>query len=185
VSGASQGPRQQSIEETQMPAQESPGGRRIVVGIDGSGSSVSALRWAIWQAGLAAAAVDAVIAWHYPDLAASGMAVGTIKPAYGFFRESAGKIVADAVSSTLDPASDVPVRARVAQGHAAQVLLDAPPAPQSGSGPPPARNPHPRAKFSGQRDRPARRLIWPSSGCRGLAAQRYLRRPSDGNGGTP
>jgi hypothetical protein len=182
VSGASQGPRQQSIEETQMPAQESPGGPRIVAGIDGSGSSVSALRWAIWQAGLAGAAVDAVIAWHYPDLAASGMAVGAVEPAYGFW-EGAGKVVADAVSSSLDPASDVPVRARVGQGRAARVLLDAPPAPQSGSGSPPARNPHSRAKFSGQRDRPARRLIWPSSGCRGLAAQRYLRRPSDGNGG--
>ena len=61
------------------------------------------------------AAVDAVIAWHYPDLAASGygMAAVAIESADDF-RESAGKIVADAISSTLDPASDVPVRARVA-----------------------------------------------------------------------
>jgi nucleotide-binding universal stress UspA family protein len=110
-----------------MPAQESPGGRRIVAGIDGSRSSVSVLRWAIRQAGLTGATVDAVIAWHYPDLAGFGgygMAVGDIEPAFDF-RESAEKIVADAISSTLDPASDVPVRARVAQGHAAHVLLDA------------------------------------------------------------
>jgi nucleotide-binding universal stress UspA family protein len=107
-----------------MPAQESPVGRRIVAGIDGSESSVSALRWAIRQAGLTGAAVDAVIAWHYPDLAASGMAVGYIEPDYSF-QESAGKIVADAITSALDPAGDVPVRARVAQGHAAWVLLDA------------------------------------------------------------
>src|ERR1035438_2141569 len=61
-----------------------------------------------------------------PRIVASGYGMGTgvIEPACDF-RESAGKIVADAISSTLDPASDVPVRARVAQGHAAQVLLAA------------------------------------------------------------
>jgi nucleotide-binding universal stress UspA family protein len=69
--------------------------------------------------------VDAVIAWHYPDLASSGMAVGAIEPGYAFFQENAEKIAADAVSSTLNPASDVPVRARVTEGRAAQVLLDA------------------------------------------------------------
>jgi nucleotide-binding universal stress UspA family protein len=108
-----------------MPARENPVSPRIVAGIDGSESSASALRWAIRQAALTGAAVDAVIAWHYPDLASSGMAVGAVEPTYGFFRENAEKIAADAVSSTVDPASDVPVSARVAQGHAAQVLLDA------------------------------------------------------------
>ena len=107
-----------------MPAQENPASPRIVAGVDGSESSASALRWAIRQAALTGAAVDAVIAWHYPDLAASGMVVGAVVPVYDF-REIAEKIAADAVSSTLDPASDVPVRARVVQGHAAQVLLDA------------------------------------------------------------
>jgi nucleotide-binding universal stress UspA family protein len=109
-----------------MPAQESPGGPRIVAGVDGSESSASALRWAIRQAGLTGATVDAVIAWHYPDLASSGygMAAVAIESADDF-RESAEKIAADAISSTLDPASYVPVSARVTQGHAAQVLLDA------------------------------------------------------------
>jgi nucleotide-binding universal stress UspA family protein len=107
-----------------MTAQDSTAGPRIVAGVDGSDSSVSALRWAIGQAGLTGAAVDAVIAWHYPDLAASGMVVGGLEPTYGF-QESAQKVVADAINSALDPASDVPVRARVAQGHAAQVLLEA------------------------------------------------------------
>ena len=107
-----------------MAAQENPVSPRIVAGIDGSESSASALRWAIGQAWLTGATVDAVIAWHYPDLATSGMAVGSMEPTYGFFRENAEKIVADAISS-VDPASDVAVSARVAQGHAAQVLLDA------------------------------------------------------------
>jgi nucleotide-binding universal stress UspA family protein len=108
-----------------MPGQENPVSPRIVAGIDGSESSASALRWAIRQAALTGAAVDAVIAWHYPDLASSGIAVGAVEPTYEFFRENAEKIAADAISSTLDPASDVQVSARVAQGHAAQVLLDA------------------------------------------------------------
>jgi nucleotide-binding universal stress UspA family protein len=108
-----------------MPDEENTVSPRIVAGIDGSESSASALRWAIRQAALTGATVDAVIAWHYPDLAASGIAVGAVEPTYGFFRENAEKIAADAISSTLDPASDVPVSARVVQGHAAQVLLDA------------------------------------------------------------
>ncbi len=109
-----------------MPAQENPSGPRIVAGIDGSESSISALRWAIQQATLTGASVDAVIAWRYPDLAASGYGMASVPiESPDDFREGAGKIVTDAISSTLDPASDVPVHARVAQGHAAQVLLDA------------------------------------------------------------
>jgi nucleotide-binding universal stress UspA family protein len=115
------------IEETQMPAQENPSSPRIVAGVDGSESSVSALRWAIRQAGLTGASVDAVIAWHYPDLAASGgygLAPTGVGTGYDF-PESAQKIVTDAISNALDPASDVRVRARVGEGNAARVLLDA------------------------------------------------------------
>jgi nucleotide-binding universal stress UspA family protein len=110
-----------------MPVQEQAGGPRIVAGVDGSPSSVSALRWAVGQAGLTGASVDAVMAWHYPDLAASGgygLAAGAIEPRYDF-REAAEKFVAEAIASGLDPASDVRVRARVAEGNPARVLLDA------------------------------------------------------------
>jgi nucleotide-binding universal stress UspA family protein len=107
-----------------MPAQEEPARPRIVVGVDGSKSSNGALRWAIRQAEVTGAAVDAVNAWHYPDMAGSGMAAGGMVPTYDP-REIAAKVAADAVSGALDPASEVPVRARIAQGGAAQVLLDA------------------------------------------------------------
>ncbi len=107
-----------------MPAQENSAKSRIVVGVDGSKSSDSALRWAIRQAGVTGAAVDAVNAWYYPDMAGAGMAAGGMVPTYDP-REIAAKIAADAVSSALDPASEVPVRTRIAQGNAAQVLLDA------------------------------------------------------------
>jgi nucleotide-binding universal stress UspA family protein len=39
---------------------------RIVVGVDGSEGSKSALRWAARQAGFTGAALQAVIAWEYP-----------------------------------------------------------------------------------------------------------------------
>ncbi len=38
----------------------------IVVGVDGSPSSRTALRWAVRQAELTSATVDALIAWQYP-----------------------------------------------------------------------------------------------------------------------
>ena len=39
---------------------------RIVVGIDGSESSKAALAWAVRQAGLTGATVEAITAWRYP-----------------------------------------------------------------------------------------------------------------------
>jgi nucleotide-binding universal stress UspA family protein len=109
-----------------MPACEQADGPRIVAGVDGSPSSLSALRWAVGQAGLTGASVDAVIAWHYPAAAGSGgygMAVGSAGP--DDFREIAEKIVADATSRIPGLSGDVRVHARVAEGNAARVLLDA------------------------------------------------------------
>ena len=40
--------------------------QRIVAGVDGSPSSRAALAWAIQQAELTGATVEAVIAWHWP-----------------------------------------------------------------------------------------------------------------------
>jgi hypothetical protein len=53
-------------QEQRMPGQELPAGPRIVAAVDGSPSSMSALRWAVRQAGLNGATVDAVTAWIYP-----------------------------------------------------------------------------------------------------------------------
>jgi nucleotide-binding universal stress UspA family protein len=111
-------------EGQQMPGQEHRTRPRIVAGVDGSPSSVSALRWAIWQAGLTGAAVDAVIAWHYPPAGGYGWAPTGMEGGFGF-EENAEKVLADAISAAASAGSDVPVRARVAEGIPAQVLLDA------------------------------------------------------------
>ena len=105
-----------------MQTQEHHTGSRVVAGVDGSPSSVSALRWAIGQAALTGAAVDAVIAWHYPVAGGFGWTpVGT--EASFDFKENSAKVLADAISAAGP--GDVPVRARVVEGDPAQVLLDA------------------------------------------------------------
>jgi nucleotide-binding universal stress UspA family protein len=108
-----------------MPGQEHHTGPRIVAGVDGSPSSLSALRWAIRQAALTGAAVDAVIAWYYPA-ATVGYGWAPTGTDAGFdFRETAEKVLADAIASAVGPGSNVRVRARVVEGNPAQVLLDA------------------------------------------------------------
>jgi nucleotide-binding universal stress UspA family protein len=109
-----------------MPGQEHHTGARIVTGVDGSPSSISALRWAIRQAGLTGATVDAVTAWHYPVVAggAYGLAPALMVGAFDF-RENAESVLADAISRAVDPGSAVPVRPVAVEGNSAEVLLAA------------------------------------------------------------
>ena len=118
-----------------MPAQELSAEEygtepRIVAGIDGSDSSLSALRWAIRQARLTGAAVDAVAAWHYPA-AGGGFGYVPMGSSETFdFQEITKKVLADAIGraveeGTLEAGRDVRVRAHVVEGNAAQVLVDA------------------------------------------------------------
>jgi len=108
-----------------MPRQEDRTESRIVVGVDGSSSSLSALRWAIRQAGLTGAIVDAVIAWHYPVATGGyGWAPTTIVASYDF-EENAEKILAEAISEVDVPGNLVPVRPVIAEGNPARALLDA------------------------------------------------------------
>ena len=108
-----------------MSVQEYGSQPRIVAGVDGSDSSLSALRWAVRQAGLTGAAVDAVAAWHYP-VAAGGFGYVPMGTGEDYdFKEITEKALADAISSTVDPGSGVRVRGHVIEGNAAQVLLDA------------------------------------------------------------
>jgi len=53
---------------------------RIVVGVDGFESSKAALRWAIHQAKLTGAVVDAVTTWHIPP--GSGLVPAADMPDY-------------------------------------------------------------------------------------------------------
>jgi nucleotide-binding universal stress UspA family protein len=100
-------------------------GRRIVVGVDGSTSSRAALAWAVRQADMTGAEVDAVIAWHYPVMVGGVpfAPIGALDTAdYGDF---AAKVLSDAVSEIVEPDGRVKVSLTVRQGIAAQVLLEA------------------------------------------------------------
>jgi nucleotide-binding universal stress UspA family protein len=106
-----------------MPEQQTQNGDRIVAGVDGSAASLAALRWAIRQAELTGGTVDAVIAWESPAVAGLGWGAAMVDDTD--YAEFAAKTVNDAITTVTDPASRVRVRPIVAEGNAAQVLLDA------------------------------------------------------------
>jgi nucleotide-binding universal stress UspA family protein len=93
--------------------------RRIVVGVDGFESSKAALRWAIHQARLTGAVVEAVTAWHVP--AGTAWVPPTDVPDY---RNDALSVLGEALAEmcTVDP--DVQVYPRVVAGRAGQVLVE-------------------------------------------------------------
>src|ERR1700722_9479493 len=106
-----------------MSAASTNGAPRIVVGVDGSPSSRTALRWAIRQANFTNGAVDAVLAWQIPMvLQCYGMA-----PIYveedGSFEENAKKTIETVISEEVEPADSERVRSLVINGHPAEVLL--------------------------------------------------------------
>ncbi|MGW7444059.1 universal stress protein [Kitasatospora sp. NPDC054795] len=94
---------------------------RIVVGVDGSTTSRSALAWAARQAGLTGDSVDAVIAWQYPvGYGAPSAAVPDFDVA-----GNARQALAEAVAEAAAEAPQVEIRQHVVQGHPAAVLLRA------------------------------------------------------------
>ena len=97
---------------------------RIVAGVDGSPSSIMALRWAVRQAELTGGTVDAVISWEFP-IYAGGMGWAPASPIDGTdYSELADKALSVAVAE-VSPPPGVTVRLVVVEGNAAQVLLDA------------------------------------------------------------
>ena len=95
----------------------------IVVGVDGSPSAIKALEWAIGQAALTHASVEAVIAWHYPNSYGVPLADGTD------YSELAAETLAKAIATARNARPEgaegaVEISSFVAEGHAAQILLD-------------------------------------------------------------
>jgi nucleotide-binding universal stress UspA family protein len=97
---------------------------RIVVGVDGSDDSVTALRWAFEEAHLRDATVDVIHSWHYPYVGDHPLFV-----AYGVTHEvleEAGQAVLDqSIAHAGPPPAGVELQPSLAQGGAATVLLEA------------------------------------------------------------
>jgi nucleotide-binding universal stress UspA family protein len=94
---------------------------RIVVGIDGSQASRLALRWAVRQAELTGATVDAIHTWDMP--AFYGVVPVTVNP--DELEKAAEEVVASTVLDVVGAHPPVSVRSRVAQGNPAAVLIRA------------------------------------------------------------
>jgi nucleotide-binding universal stress UspA family protein len=93
---------------------------RIVVGIDGSGPSAQALRWAVALAKLTGQQVHGVSAWTPPTAYGWGPIIDDTD-----WEDNARVVLAEAVKEALDDADAALVRQDVVHGHPAQVLLDA------------------------------------------------------------
>ncbi len=93
-------------------------GHKIVVGVDGSTGSSRAVRWALTEAGLRHAAVEALYAWQYPPVGSF-----LIGPHQGY-RTQAGEVVEAARSlGRTAPAIEFAARDRLAP--AVPALVDA------------------------------------------------------------
>jgi nucleotide-binding universal stress UspA family protein len=93
-------------------------GYRIVVGVDGSPSSATALRWALRQAGLTGGTVTAVMAWDYPALSEWEIH----NPAA--FTSAKTKALAKVIRDVATEDTSQVVHKQVVQGHPAKALLD-------------------------------------------------------------
>jgi nucleotide-binding universal stress UspA family protein len=109
----------QATEEVTMMNQSS----RIVVGVDGSPGSRAALRWALAQARLTGATVEAVTAWQNPIVYDGWIPEA---PDHAAVAAAAGRALAETVAEVAESGSEpVDVRTAVAEGPAAPVLLAA------------------------------------------------------------
>jgi nucleotide-binding universal stress UspA family protein len=101
-----------------MTTQQSAPRRTVVVGVDGSPSSLEALRWAASLAVPLDAEIDAVTSWNYPT--SYGMGGGA--PAEWDPAEDAAKILTDSLTAAFGDHRPAGIRTVVSQGHPAQVL---------------------------------------------------------------
>ena len=102
-----------------MTSASDSGHPRIIVGVDGSASSIAALNWAAHQAELTGARLDAVTAWEWPSKYQWMRTPPDYDPA-GDTQESVDAVI-DEVRSAHP---SVPVQSKVVEGHPARVLVD-------------------------------------------------------------
>ncbi|MEV0173565.1 universal stress protein [Streptomyces sp. NPDC050803] len=95
----------------------------IVVGVDGSEASVAALRWAAEQARTLGAAVVAVHAWQPSTAVLAPYAPTAGRPTAAEERVRAAELLASTVREAFGPRLGADVRAVVAEGLPARVLL--------------------------------------------------------------
>jgi nucleotide-binding universal stress UspA family protein len=98
-----------------------PTGRRIVVGVDGSGSASAALEWAARQAELTGSHLDVVIAWQWPMIYGSPF----VLPADYNPADDARRVLDQVVATATAAHPNIEIRAIVMEGHPASALGEA------------------------------------------------------------
>jgi nucleotide-binding universal stress UspA family protein len=101
-----------------MTARFENGQHRIVVGVDGSVPSKAALAWALRQAKLTGAAVEAVIAWELPSVTRYPVLASDVD-----WEDVATRVLSDAIADVAG-AQPVKIATKVKRGDAAQMLLE-------------------------------------------------------------
>jgi len=100
---------------------EDPSGPRIVVGIDGSDSSLGALRWAAQQAALTGATLQVITTWDWPTSYGWAIPFPTgYDPA-----EGAKKLMDESIGTTRKEFPELPIVTDVDEGHPAPILIEA------------------------------------------------------------
>ncbi len=95
--------------------------KRIVVGVDGSPSSVAAGEWAARQAELTHSSLHAITTWHSPTSFGYPMPVPEgFDPA-----AEATKVLDDTVAKLHATHPDVEIHTSVTEGYTAQILVEA------------------------------------------------------------
>jgi nucleotide-binding universal stress UspA family protein len=94
---------------------------RIVVGVDGSPSSLAALEWAARQGELTGASLELVMAWEWPNSYGAPITFPT-----GWSPEvEATKVLDEATVAVRAAHPNVPMEAKVVEGHPAPALVGA------------------------------------------------------------
>ena len=96
---------------------------RIVVGVDGSTSAKTALRWALDEARLRGASLRVVYSWKMPIYVGNGFAPVSI-PDPDEFRQVAAQRLDAIVYEVTAGATDVRIEQKTVEGAAAEVLVD-------------------------------------------------------------
>ena len=94
---------------------DASGPQKIVVGIDGSASSIDAFRWAVRQAQLTGAVVEALMAWQYP--------AGVVPAGTQDFDAESRRALDAAIEGAFSAAPPVQVTRVVEEGEPALTLV--------------------------------------------------------------
>lgn len=91
------------------------GEHRIVVGVDGSARSRATLAWAVRQARLTAAAIEAVIAWEFPATYGYPIALASDIS----YEDLAAQVLAEAIGEVELQNEGLKIISKVKEGNAA------------------------------------------------------------------